>query len=296
MLALIPFPNIDPVLVSFELFGRNFAIHWYAIAYIAGFLCAWGWARFEINRSQLWAGGVAPMSKGQVEDIMTWMIVGTILGGRMGYALFYNFDTFIDNPIQIFKVWEGGMSFHGGFIGVILAGILYCRRHKIDTWSAGDLIASASCFGLFFGRVANFINAELWGRPTDVPWAVSFPTQAAQNCGQAIGETCARHPSQLYEALLEGPILFAVMLFLIFARKWFHIPGQIIGVFFVGYGIARTIVEGFRQADSQFITVENPMGHILRFGEFGLTMGQCLSLPMIAIGITIIAIARKRAK
>jgi phosphatidylglycerol:prolipoprotein diacylglycerol transferase len=296
MLALIPFPNIDPVLVSLELFDRNFAIHWYAIAYIAGFVCAWAWMRFEINRSQLWVTGTAPMSKTQIEDIMTWMIIGTILGGRMGYALFYNFDTFAANPVQILKVWEGGMSFHGGFIGVILAGILYCRKNQIDAWSAGDLIASASCFGLFFGRLANFINAELWGRPTDVSWAVSFPTQAAQNCGQAIGDLCARHPSQLYEALLEGPILFAIMLFLIFVRKWFHIPGQIIGIFFVGYGIARTIVEGFRQADSQFITDENPMGHILRFGEFGLTMGQCLSLPMIAIGIAIIIIARKRAK
>jgi phosphatidylglycerol:prolipoprotein diacylglycerol transferase len=296
MLALIPFPNIDPILVSFELFGRSFAIHWYAIAYIAGFLCAWGWARFEINRSQLWAAKTAPMSKGQVEDIMTWMIVGTISGGRMGYALFYNFDAFAANPIQILKVWEGGMSFHGGFIGVILAGILYCRKNKIDAWSAGDLIASASCFGLFFGRLANFINAELWGRPTDVPWAVSFPTNAAQECGQAVGEICARHPSQLYEALLEGPILFAVMVLLIFVRKWFRIPGQIIGVFFVGYGIARTIVEGFRQADSQFVTAENPMGHVLQIGDIGLTMGQCLSLPMVGIGIAIIVIARKRAK
>lgn len=296
MLALIPFPNIDPILIAFELFGRSFAIHWYAIAYIAGFLCAWAWMRFEIKRSKIWLTGTAPMNKTQIEDIMTWMIIGTILGGRMGYALFYNFDAFAANPVQILKVWEGGMSFHGGFIGVIVAGILFCCKNKIDPWSAGDLIASASCFGLFFGRVANFINAELWGRSTDIPWAVSFPTQAAQNCGQALGEICARHPSQLYEAMLEGPILFAVMLFLIFVRKWFHVPGQIVGVFFVGYGIARTIVEGFRQADPQFITDNNPMGHVIRLGDYGLTMGQCLSLPMIAIGIIIIMFARKRAK
>jgi phosphatidylglycerol:prolipoprotein diacylglycerol transferase len=296
MLALIPFPNIDPVLISFELFGRNFAIHWYAIAYIAGFLCAWAWMRFEIRRSQLWLNAKAPMNKTQIEDIMTWMIVGTILGGRMGYVLFYNFDTFATNPIQILKVWDGGMSFHGGFIGVILAGLLFCYKNKLDPWSVGDLIASASCFGLFFGRIANFINAELWGHPTDAPWAVSFPTQTAQNCGQALGEICGRHPSQLYEAILEGPLLFIVMLLLIFVRKWFHTPGQIIGVFFIGYGIARTIVESFRQADPQFITEGNPFGHVIQIAGWGLTKGQSLSLPMIAIGISLILIARKRMK
>ena len=296
MLALIPFPNIDPVLVSFELFGHSFAIHWYAIAYIAGFLCAWAWMRFEIKRSQLWLDGIPPMSKVQIEDIMTWMIVGTILGGRFGYALFYNFDSFATNPVQILKVWDGGMSFHGGFIGVILAGLLFCRRNNLDAWSVGDLIASASCFGLFFGRIANFVNAELWGHSTDVPWAVSFPTQAAQDCGQALGELCGRHPSQLYEAMLEGPLLFIIMLFLIFARKWFHTRGQIIGIFFLGYGVARTIVESFRQADPQFISGENPLGHVVRIGEWGLTKGQSLSLPMIAIGIAIVMFARKRVK
>jgi phosphatidylglycerol:prolipoprotein diacylglycerol transferase len=296
MLALIPFPNIDPVLVSFEIFGRDFAIHWYAIAYIAGFICAWAWMRFEIKRAQLWRGGLAPINKTQIEDIMTWMIVGTILGGRMGYVLFYNFETFIADPVQILRVWDGGMSFHGGFIGVIFAGLLFCFKNKLDPWSVGDLIASASCFGLFFGRVANFVNAELWGHPTDVPWGVSFPTQAAQDCGQALGEICGRHPSQLYEAILEGPLLFAVMLFLIFVRKWFHRPGQIIGVFFIGYGIARTIVESFRQADPQFITADNPLGHVIDIAGWGLTKGQSLSLPMIAIGILIIVIARKRIK
>ena len=296
MLALIPFPNIDPVLVSFELFGRNFAIHWYAIAYIAGFLCAWAWMRFETKRAQLWLNGTPPMSKVQIEDIMTWMIIGTILGGRIGYVLFYSFDTFIANPVQILKVWDGGMSFHGGFIGVLLAGLLFFRKNNLDPWSVGDLIASASCFGLFFGRIANFVNAELWGHPTDVPWAVSFPTQAAQNCGQALGEICGRHPSQLYEAMLEGPVLFIIMFFLIFVRKWFQTPGQIIGVFFLGYGIARTIVESFRQADQQFISDENPLGHVVRIGEWGLTKGQSLSLPMIAIGIAIILYARKRMK
>jgi phosphatidylglycerol:prolipoprotein diacylglycerol transferase len=148
---------------------------------------------------------------------------------------------------------------------------------------------------LFFGRIANFVNAELWGRPTDAPWGIAFPTEAAQNCGQALSEICARHPSQLYEAALEGIILFIVMTYLIFRRDWFKVPGQIIGVFFIGYGLARVIVEGYRQADLQFISIDNPFGYIIRFNEFGLTMGQTLSLPMVFIGMAIIYIARRRA-
>ncbi len=225
---------------------------------------------------------------------MTWMIIGTILGGRLGYVLFYQFSDFLAEPSRIIRVWEGGMSFHGGFIGVIVAGILYCRKTKLNPWSAGDLIASSACFGLFFGRIANFVNGELWGRPTDVPWAVSFPSQAAQDCGQAIGELCGRHPSQLYEAILEGPVLFALIVYLIFRRGWFKKPGQMIGLFLMGYGTARTIAEGFRQADPQFITLDNPLGYVIRLGEFGLTMGQTLSLPMILIGLIIIVV-RKRA-
>jgi phosphatidylglycerol:prolipoprotein diacylglycerol transferase len=293
MLAVLPFPDIDPILISFQVMGRTIAIHWYAIAYISGFLCAWAWMNFEIKRLRLWNDHKPPMTAKHVEDLLTWMIVGTILGGRLGYVLFYQFDAFLADPGRILRLWEGGMSFHGGFLGVIIAGLFFCRRAKLDAWSVGDLIASGACFGLFFGRIANFINAELWGRPTDVPWAVAFPTQAAQECGQLLPVLCGRHPSQLYEAALEGPILFAIMAFLIFKRDWFKVPGQIIGVFLIGYGIARVIVEGVRQADPQFITLENPMGYILSLGDFGLTMGQSLSIPMILIGIAVITIARK---
>lgn len=294
MLALLPFPNIDPVLVSFEISGREFAIHWYAIAYIAGFICAWFWIKFLLNRTQLWSVQKAPMKTVQLEDLATWLIVGTILGGRLGYVLFYQFGDFLSDPLRIVRIWEGGMSFHGGFIGVIVGGYLYCRKNKLDPWPVGDLIASSACFGLFFGRLANFINSELWGRPTDVPWAVAFPTAAAQDCVGVLTPVCGRHPSQLYEAGLEGPVLFAIIAFLIFKRQWLNVPGQIIGVFFIGYGAARTIVEGFRQADAQFIVEGNPLGHVIRLGDYGLTMGQTLSLPMIAIGILIIAVARKR--
>lgn len=295
MLAILPFPNIDPILVSFQIMDLSFAVHWYAISYIMGFLSAWAWMRFEINRLSLWVDQTPPLTKKHIEDALTWMIIGTILGGRLGYVLFYQFDTFLIDPLRILRVWEGGMSFHGGFIGVMLSAIFYCRKNNLNPWSVGDLIASSSCFGLFFGRIANFANAELWGRPTDAPWAIAFPTQAAQNCGQVLGELCGRHPSQLYEATLEGLILFAVMAFLIFKKHWFKVPGQIIGVFFIGYGLARVIVEGFRQADAQFISLENPMGYIIHLDNFGLTMGQTLSIPMIFIGFTIIYIARSRA-
>ena len=295
MLAILPFPNIDPILVSFEVMGRTLAVHWYAISYIAGFLCALSWMRFEVSRVGLWKDNTAPLTKNKIEDVITWMIIGTILGGRLGYVLFYQFDAFLLDPLRIIRVWEGGMSFHGGFIGVITAALLYCRKTKSNPWSVGDLIASSSCFGLFFGRIANFVNAELWGRPTDAPWGIAFPTEAAQNCGQALGEICARHPSQLYEATLEGIILFIIMTYLIFRRNWFKVPGQIIGVFFIGYGLARVIVEGYRQADLQFISIDNPFGYIIRLNEFGLTMGQTLSLPMVFIGMAIIYMARRRA-
>jgi phosphatidylglycerol:prolipoprotein diacylglycerol transferase len=294
MLALLPFPNVDPVLISFDVMGRTLAIHWYAIAYIAGFVCAWMWARLLISRLGLWRNETPPISAPQVEDLMTWMIIGTILGGRLGYVLFYQFSDFITDPARILRVWEGGMSFHGGFIGVVIAGWIYCRKARLSPWSAGDLIASSACFGLFFGRIANFVNAELWGRPTDVPWAVAFPTQAAQECGQAIGQLCGRHPSQLYEALLEGPALFLLIVTFIFVRRWLVKPGKIVGLFFVGYGTARTVVESFRQADPQFISDQNPLGHIIRLGDFGLTMGQLLSLPMIVIGLAIIILRSRK--
>ncbi len=297
MIAAIPFPDIDPVLFSTEIFGITFAIRWYALAYIAGFLLAWRWIVRLMRHEALWPSNNAPMAAKQVEDMLTWMILGTILGGRLGYVLFYRPDMILHDPAAIIRVWEGGMSFHGGFIGVILSALLFCRVNLLPVWSVGDAIAFAAPFGLFLGRLANFINAELWGRPTDVPWAVVFPGEAAQSCPiWWLDTVCARHPSQIYEALLEGVALFAIMAVLAFGYKILKRPGMMIGIFFLGYGTARAIVENFRQGDAQYVSMDNPMGHVLRFGSeldsAGLTMGQVLSLPMVVIGLTLIFFRR----
>ncbi len=297
MIAAIPFPDIDPVLFSTEIFGITFAIRWYALAYIAGFLLAWRWIVRLMRHEALWPSNNAPMAAKKVEDMLTWMILGTILGGRLGYVLFYRPDMILHDPAAIIRVWEGGMSFHGGFIGVILSALLFCRVNLLPVWSVGDAIAFAAPFGLFLGRLANFINAELWGRPTDVPWAVVFPGEAAQSCPiWWLDAVCARHPSQIYEALLEGVALFAIMAVLAFGYKILKRPGMMIGIFFLGYGTARAIVENFRQGDAQYVSMDNPMGHVLRFGSeldsAGLTMGQVLSLPMVLIGLTLIFFRR----
>jgi phosphatidylglycerol:prolipoprotein diacylglycerol transferase len=294
---LIPFPQIDPILFSFEVFGFTLAIRWYALAYIAAFLLATWWINRLLKNTGLWKNSTPPMTKLQVEDMLTWMIIGTILGGRFGYVVFYNLDFFLQNPGNIMRVWEGGLSFHGGFLGVIIAGLIFCWKNKLNPWSVGDTLAASVTIGLFLGRLANFINAELWGRPTDVPWAMEFP---GADCPiWWLSDTCGRHPSQLYEAALEGVVLFAIITFLIFRRGWLKIPGQIIGVFFIGYGTARTIVEGFRQGDAQFTGPANPWGHVIRFGQdvdsLGLSMGQILSIPMIVAGLTILMFVRWRA-
>ena len=294
---LIPFPQIDPILFSFDVFGFTLAIRWYALAYIAAFLLAAWWINRLIKNTGLWKNSTPPMTKLQVEDMLTWMIIGTILGGRFGYVVFYNLEFFLQNPGNIMRVWEGGLSFHGGFLGVITAGLIFCWKNKLNPWSVGDTLAASVTIGLFLGRLANFINAELWGRPTDVPWAMEFP---GADCPiWWLSDTCGRHPSQLYEAALEGVVLFTIITFLIFKRGWLKIPGQIIGVFFIGYGTARTIVEGFRQGDAQFTEPTNPWGHVIRIGQdidsIGLSMGQILSIPMIVVGMAILLFVRWRA-
>ncbi|MCP5073943.1 MAG: prolipoprotein diacylglyceryl transferase [Rhodobacteraceae bacterium] len=298
MLALIPFPDIDPNLFSFEVFGRTLAVRWYALAYIAGFLLAWVWANRALRRPHLWANDTPPMSLKQAEDLLTWMIVGVILGGRIGYVLFYNTNIIFSDPAAILRIWEGGMSFHGGFLGVIAAGFVFCWRQGLSPWGVGDTLALGIPLGLGLGRIANFINAELWGRPTTQPWGVVFPT--APDCPiWWLEPVCARHPSQLYEAILEGLVLFVVIGWLAYRRGALKVPGQLIAVFWIGYGLARIIVEGFRQGDSQFTDAGNPWGHIIRFGSeidsLGLSMGQILSIPMVLIGVVIWVIARKRA-
>lgn len=294
MRAMIPFPEISPDIFSISLFGFELALRWYALAYIAGIIIAWQISLAAIRRPALWRGNVPPMTRAQIEDLLTWIIVGIIVGGRLGFVLFYQPAYYLANPGQIAMVWQGGMAFHGGFLGVVVAAWIFTARHKIPRLAAADAIALGVPVGLMLGRLANFINGELWGRPTDMPWGVVFPGAAAQDCAGVIG-VCARHPSQLYQAGLEGALLLAVMLWLAFRRDALKIPGQITGVFLAGYGVARFIVEYFRQADPQFITANNPMGHAIRLGEAGITMGQVLSLPMLAAGIVLIVMARRRA-
>lgn len=292
MSAMIPFPNISPEIFSFTLFGLDLALRWYALAYIVGIIIAWRLTARALRKPPLWPGNTAPMSTAQFEDLLTWIILGVILGGRLGYVLFYRPAYFLANPTEIFMVWHGGMAFHGGFLGVVVAAFLYTARHGIPKLQAADAIALGVPWGLMLGRIANFINAELWGRPTTMPWGVAFPGAAAQDCPEITG-ICARHPSQLYEAGLEGLLLGIVLLWLAYRRHGFKTPGLITGVFLAGYGASRFVVELFRQADGQFITPDNPMGHVIRLGEFGLSMGQILSLPMLLVGLLLIVLARR---
>jgi len=294
MRAMIPFPDLSPEIFSITLFGFEFALRWYALAYIAGIVIAWQISLAAIRRPALWRGNVPPMTRAQIEDLLTWIIIGIIAGGRLGFVLFYQPAYYFANPAQIPMVWQGGMSFHGGFLGVVVAAWIFTWRQKVPRLAAADAIALGVPVGLMLGRLANFINAELWGRPTDVPWGVVFPGAAAQDCAGVVG-LCARHPSQLYQAGLEGALLLAVMLWLAFRRDALKVPGQITGVFLAGYGAARFVVEYFRQADAQFVTPDNPLGHVIRLGDsFGITMGQLLSLPMLAAGVVLILFARRR--
>lgn len=299
MQAVFRFPDISPELLSVTLFGMEFALRWYALAYIAGILIAWRLAVAAVRRPQLWAGETPPMTPGQIEDMLTWMILGVILGGRLGFVLFYQPAYYLQNPAQILMVWQGGMAFHGGLLGVVLAGWLYARRHGLPKLSVTDLVSYTVPPGLMLGRLANFINAELWGRPTDLPWAVVFPGAAAQDCPPAAllaDGFCARHPSQLYEALLEGLVLGTLLIWLAWRRGGFRFPGLIAGTFLAGYGAARFIVEFARQPDAQFVSPGNPLGLAWHVNGVGLTMGQILSLPMIALGLWLIAAARRRAR
>ncbi|MBM37761.1 MAG: prolipoprotein diacylglyceryl transferase [Woeseia sp.] len=284
---MIPFPNISPEIFSFSIFGIELALRWYAISYIAGFICAIFIMKFMVIRVYLWPNKNPPMNGEQAEAFISYLILGVIVGGRLGYVLFYNLEYYLTDPISILRIWDGGMSFHGGFLGVVVAVIFFCLSNKIDLIQGADLVAIASPPGLLFGRLANFINAELWGRPTDLPWGVIFPGDAAQNCPEVEG-LCARHPSQIYEAGLEGLLLF-VTLFILALSGAFRSRGAITSVFLIGYGGSRFFVEYFRVPDPQFITFENQLGFAVKYGQFGLTMGQLLSAPMILIGFFVIA-------
>jgi phosphatidylglycerol:prolipoprotein diacylglycerol transferase len=265
---VIPYPTFDPVLLQLG----PFAIRWYALAYIFGILIGWAYARLLIRSTKLW-GRKAPMTVTDFDDFVLWVTIGIILGGRIGYVLFYNLPYFIEHPIEIVQLWNGGMSFHGGFIGCVLAVLLFGYTRGISVLSLGDITCAVGPIGLFLGRLANFINGELWGRPTDVPWAMIFPS----------GGPIPRHPSQLYEAALEGLLLLAVLALLVRGGALKR-PGLIIGSFAVGYALARTFCEFFREPDAQ-------LG--LLWGE--ATMGQLLSVPLFLAGLCFIVYALKHA-
>jgi phosphatidylglycerol:prolipoprotein diacylglycerol transferase len=264
---VLPFPAIDPVLIHIG----PLAIRWYALAYIFGILFGWFYARMLIRNERLW-GGKVPMKVEDFDDFVLWVTLGIILGGRLGYVLFYNFEHFAANPIEILQLWTGGMSFHGGFFGCVLAVVLFARWRGISILSLGDLTCAVGPIGLFLGRLANFINGELWGRVTDVPWAMVFPGAGP----------LPRHPSQIYEALLEGLLLFLVLAVLIRGGALKR-PGLIIGAFAVVYALARGFCEFFREPDPQ-----------LGFLWGGLTMGMLLSVPLFLYGVGQIMYSRRR--
>lgn len=258
MIFAIPFPQIDPVLIQVG----PIAIRWYALAYIAGLLLGWRYVRHLAKAPPRVA------SSDDVDDFLIWATVGVVLGGRLGYVLFYNVQYYLSDPWAALEVWRGGMSFHGGMLGVICAMALFCRRRQMPFFAFTDVIACATPIGLFLGRVANFINAELYGRPTEVAWAVVFPG----------GGPLPRHPSQLYEAALEGLVLF-VVLYLLWRAEWVRRRyGILSGAFLVGYAMARIFVEIFREPDEH-------IGYL----AFGTTMGQWLSVPMLLLGLFLIA-------
>lgn len=263
MRTMISYPDIDPIALSLG----PLHIRWYGLAYLTGFLGGW-----------YYSGWLAGLDRGRrpnredIDNLLPLLVLGVILGGRIGYILFYNLAAFIDRPLDMFKIWEGGMSFHGGLLGVVAVILAYAWRHKISALAIGDLISTAAPIGLFFGRLANFINGELYGRVTTVSWAMIFPR----------GGDIPRHPSQLYEAALEGVLLFIILFLLARRPKIRHTHGLLFGSFLIGYGFCRVVVEHFRDPDPQ-------IGLILQY----FSMGQLLSMPMMAAGALIIWHAQK---
>ncbi|MEI6203307.1 MAG: prolipoprotein diacylglyceryl transferase [Enhydrobacter sp.] len=262
---LIPYPEIDPVLLQLG----PFAIRWYALAYIAGLIIGWRIMRRVCQRPP------AILSPEKIDDFLLWAALGVILGGRIGYVLFYKPSDFLHDPKQIFLIWEGGMSFHGGLLGVITAIVAYALRNRTSPFMLSDMVAIVAPIGLFFGRIANFINGELWGRASDVPWAMIFPR----------GGPMPRHPSQLYQAFFEGVVLFAIVNLVWHYTDGRRRPGLLTGVFCAGYGMARITGEFFREPDSF-------LGFIL--GTNWLSMGMVLSLPMVLFGAALIIRAYRR--
>jgi phosphatidylglycerol:prolipoprotein diacylglycerol transferase len=269
---VLPFPVVNPVAVEIGPlpFGLgSLPLRWYALAYIGGFLLGWAYLRHIVARDQFWRSGQPRPSALGIDDLVVFVAFGVLLGGRLGHIVFYDSQTYLEHPFEALMVWKGGMAFHGGFIGAMVGMALFARKEKLPLLTCFDLTAIVSPIGLFLGRIANFIKPELWGRPSDVPWAMVFPSPAAGDM--------PRHPSQLYEASLEG-VALGVALWIALRAGALKSPGLAAGIFGVGYGAARIFCEFFRDPDP----VQEALPH-------GLTMGMVLSLPMIAAGLALIA-------
>jgi phosphatidylglycerol:prolipoprotein diacylglycerol transferase len=256
VIAALSFPQIDPIAISLG----PFAIRWYALAYIGGLLIAWWYCRWLTTRPP------RDVNSEAFDDFLLWATLGIVLGGRLGYVLFYKPGFYLANPLEIFMVWQGGMSFHGGLLGVAVAEVAFARRRGIPLLALTDIVACAAPVGLFLGRIANFVNGELFGRPSEAPWAVMFPH----------GGPLPRHPSQLYEAGLEGILLFLALYILVRLRA-LEVSGLLTGAFLIGYALARMTAELFREPDAH-----------LGFLPGGVTMGQVLSLPMALAGLGLV--------
>ena len=270
--SAILFPSIDPIAFAIG----PFAIRWYALAYIAGLVGGWYLARRLATKAPLW-GTLKQPSTTDVDDLIVWVALGVVLGGRVGYVLFYNFESYLRNPLEMLAIWRGGMSFHGGFLGAVLAIVLFARSRGLHALALLDMAAVVTPIGLFFGRIANFVNGELWGRPApDFPYAVIFPHAGP----------IPRYPSQLFEAMTEGAILFVIMLFAV-RRFGFRRPGLLGGIFVAGYALARIGCEFFREPDAQ-------LGFLFgSAGGAGITMGMLLSVPMLIVGLVVIWLAAR---
>ncbi|MEX2630729.1 MAG: prolipoprotein diacylglyceryl transferase [Tistlia sp.] len=258
--AALTFPQFDPVAIAIG----PLQVRWYALSYILGLLLAWRYCRWLTTRSP------AAIAREAFDDFLFWAIIGVVIGGRLGYVLFYAPHYFAEHPLEALMVWKGGMAFHGGLLGVAAAAFLFCRNRRLPFFGIMDIVACAAPIGLFLGRIANFINGELWGRTSDLPWAMVFPAAGPE----------PRHPSQLYQAGLEGLLLFLV-LFLAMRQGGLQRYGLLSGVFLIGYAVARSLGEVFRQFDTD-------VGLIL-----GLTQGQLYSVPMLLLGIYLVATAQR---
>ncbi len=272
----IPFPNIDPVALQLG----PVAIKWYGLAYLAGLLLGWLYIRRLLSEPELWAGGRPPFDVAKVDDLLLYITAGVVLGGRLGFVVFYEPSYYLANPGDIIAVWKGGMAFHGALVGCVIAIWVFARRNGVNPWSTGDLVTAAVPIGLFFGRIANFINGELFGRPTTLPWGMVFPEAALHHPDV---EPTPRHPSQLYEAALEGLALFLVLRLMTHYFGALKRPGLVSGVFLAGYALARSTAELFR---------EPHFAHAFNVGP--LTPGIVYSIPMLLLGLFVVHLARTR--